>query len=118
MRGRNLLWLTVLLPALGLVGCGSGGSDYTVLKEDGARVTLLVKDATKTTAMDAVRDYYDYNTGASDSPKFLDVEVVKAKGASTYVCRSRYFADKATATAKAGLDLPADQFPTYTKNCP
>ncbi|MFE6025552.1 hypothetical protein [Streptomyces niveus] len=88
---------------------------YTVVKEKGRSVDLLVEEATKDSATAAIHDWIDKSIG---DRKYASVAVVRSKDAGTIVCRAEYVADEQTAEVQTGGRITASDWPHTELDCP
>jgi len=87
---------------------------YGVVRQDRTSVELLVRDATVERSKSVIRTWLTANTSGE---RYLTVTVLRARDASTYICRAEFVADEETAQSTTSGRIPGP-YPAIVFDCP
>jgi hypothetical protein len=110
--------IAAAIAALTLASCTQQTDGYTVSRrtqQDGTgSVDLVLADATKGEARDAIREYAADLEGA----ELYYLKVVTAEDADRYVCRARWYRDATAYDAHSDRTEQPTSWPHLAINCP
>lgn len=108
----------VLLAAVALTSCSEQAATYTVSRHAEANGTgsadLVLPDATKAKAREAIREYAAGIKGA----ELYYLKVVTTKDAARYICRARWYRDTEAYDAHSDHATKPDTWPHLAITCP
>lgn len=110
--------IAVLLAAAALTSCSQQDATYTVSRHTEANGTgsadLVLPDATKSQARDAIREYA---AGIKEAELYY-LKVVTTEDAARYTCRARWYRDAEAYDAHSDHATKPDAWPYLAIACP